>query len=161
MLVPAAFLTLLLFPGACTQEASQDTSATTAESPPQTAEAPPDQLPLPEIMRELERDMAAVAAALWNEQPDGVVAPARRVADHPSVTVEYRTAIQEELGDDFVNFVRWDGQVHDEAARLAERAEEGASIAELLELHYDVARRCIGCHTDYRARLQPVLAPLR
>ena len=145
----------------CTDELPEEAETTSADSPQVHTETQPDQLPLPDIMRGLERDMAAVGAGLWMEDPQAVAAAARRVAEHPSTTLEYRQAIQEELGDHFPTFVEYDQEVHNAARFLAERAEAGAPIAELLGLRHEVARGCVGCHTGFRSRLQPTMDRLR
>ncbi len=147
--------------GSCAEEMADEAATLAADSPQVQTEPQPDQLPLPEIMVDLERDMAAVGAGLWTEDPQVIAAAARRVAEHPSTTLEYRQAIQEELGDHFPTFVGYDEDVHDAARLLAERAEAGAPIAELLELHHEVARGCVGCHTAFRGRLQPAMDRLR
>lgn len=159
--VTLAALIVAFVVGACAEEPSEDTEEAVADSPQQAAEARPDQLPLPEIMQALERDMAAAAAGLWIEDPQAIAAAARRVADHPSVTVEYRAVIQEELGDEFPAFVEYDQEVHHTAMILAEGAEAEAPIAELLERHHEVARGCVGCHTAFRSRLETALTRLR
>ena len=147
--------------GSCAEEVAEEAGTLAVDSPQVQTEPQPDQLPLPDIMQDLERDMAAVAAGLWMEDPQAVAAAARRVAEHPSTTLEYRQAIQEELGDHFPTFVGYDQEVHDAARLLAERAEAGAPIAELLELRHEAARGCVGCHTAYRSRLQPAMDRLR
>jgi hypothetical protein len=147
--------------GSCADEPPGAVETSTADSHQVSAEPQPDQLPLPAIMRSLERDMAAVDAGLWLENPQAVAAAAHRVAEHPSVTLEYRAAIQEELGDHFPAFVEYDQEVHDTAQLLAERAKAGAAIGELLELQHAVARGCVGCHTAFRSRLQPAMDRLR
>ncbi len=147
--------------GSCAEEMAEEAATLGADSPQVHTETQPDQLPLPDIMRGLERDMAAVAAGLWIEDPQAVAAAARRVAEHPSTTLEYRQAIQEELGDHFPTFVEYDQEVHNAARFLAERAEAGAPIAELLGLRHEVARGCVGCHTGFRSRLQPTMDRLR
>jgi hypothetical protein len=147
--------------GSCVNGPSEETQPSAADSPQVPTQPPSDQLPLPAIMRGLERDMAVVDAGLWMENAQAVAAAARRVAEHPSVTLEYRQAIQEELGDEFPAFVAFDHEVHDAARLVAERAEAGASMAELLESQHEVARRCVACHTDFRSRLQPAMDRLR
>ena len=156
-----AGLYLAFVAGSCVDEPSEETRPPAADSPQMPAQPQPDQLPLPAIMRGLERDMAAVDAGLWMENPQAVAAAARRVAEHPSVTLEYREAIQEALGDEFPAFVAYDQEVHDAAQLVAERAEAGAPIAELLEFQHEVARGCVGCHTEFRTRLQPAMDRLR
>ncbi len=146
--------------GSCTDEIPEEAEAT-ADSPQVQTGPQPDQLPLPALMRGLERDMGAVAAGLWMEDPRAVAGAAHRVAEHPSTTLEYRQAIQEALGDHFPTFAEYDQEVHDAARVLAARAEAGAPIAELLELRHEVARGCVSCHTAYRSRLQPAMDPLR
>jgi hypothetical protein len=145
----------------CTAEPSERSETTSAGALQEQTESQPDQLPLPEIMRDLERDMAAIGSALWMEDFPAVTAAARRVADHPSTSVEYRQAIQEELGGDFPTFVEYDQKVHFAALLLAERAEASAPISELLELQHAVAQGCIGCHAGFRSRLQPAMDRLR
>jgi hypothetical protein len=146
--------------GSCTDEIPEEAEAT-ADSPQVQTGPQPDQLPLPALMRGLERDMAAVAAGLWMEDPRAVAEAAQRVAEHPSTTLEYRQAIQEALGDHFPTFVEYDQEVHHAARVLGERAEAGAPIAELLGLQHEVARGCVGCHTDFRNRLEPAMDRLR
>jgi hypothetical protein len=147
--------------GSCTDGIPEAAEAPTLDSPQLQEETQPNQLPLPALMRGLERDMAAVAAGLWMEDLRAVAEAAHRVAEHPSTTLEYRQAIQEALGDHFPTFVEYDQEVHHAARVLAERAEAGASIAELLGLQHEVARGCIGCHTDFRNRLEPTMDRLR
>lgn len=156
-----AGLLLAFVVGSCGDEPSEETHPSAADSLRVPGQPQPDQLPLPAIMRGLERDMAAVDAGLWMENPQAVAAAARRVAEHPSVTLEYRQAIQDELGDEFPAFVAYDQEVHDAARLVAERAEAGVPIAELLESQHAVARGCVGCHTDFRSRLQPAMDRLR
>lgn len=147
--------------GSCADEPAEETERSTADSPQVQPETQPDQLPLPAIMQDLQRDMALVDAGLWMEDPQAVAAAAQRVADHPSTTLVYREAIQAELGEDFPAFVEYDQGVHDAARLLAERARAETPIAELLELQHEVARGCVGCHTDFRGRLQPAMDRLR
>jgi hypothetical protein len=147
--------------GSCTDELPEGAQTTPADSPQVESEAPADQLPLPDLMQSLERDMGAVWAGLWMEEPEAVAAAARRVAEHPPTTLVYRQAIQEELGDLFPAFVQYDQEVHETAQLLADRAETGTPIAELLELQHEVARGCVDCHTGFRSRLQPAMDRLR
>ncbi len=147
--------------GSCTDELPEEIPPSAADSPQVSEQPQSGLLPLPAIMRGLERDMAAVDAGLWMEDSRTVAEAAHRVAEHPSTTLEYREAIQGELGDRFPTFVEYDQGVHDAARFLAERAESGAPVAELLELQHEVARGCVGCHTDFRSRLQPAMDRLR
>jgi hypothetical protein len=147
--------------GSCADGPAEEAETPTLDSPQVQEGTEPNQLPLPALMRGLERDMAAVGTGLWMEDPQAVAEAAHRVAEHPSTTLEYRQAIQEALGDQFPAFVEYDQAVHHSARLLAERAEAGAAIGELLELQHEVARGCVGCHTAFRSRLQPAMDRLR
>lgn len=117
----------------------------------------PANLPLKAIMQGLDADMAAVARALWLEDPSGVGAAATRVADHPRVTPDQMAAIQATLGPDFSAFVEYDHAVHEAAVALAAAAAEGATPTELLAGVVSIQEGCVNCHTAFRARVSAAL----
>src|SRR5690606_9352298 len=114
--------------------------------------AAPDGPPLLEIMRDLERDLAAVSSAIWREDGPGLAAAAGRVADHPRVGLDERTRIQAKLGTDFGRFAAADHAVHETALRLVAAAESG-EIAAVLDAKAELDRGCVSCHQQFRERL--------
>lgn len=115
-------------------------------------------LPLREIMQALGADMNAAATAVWADDRAGLAAAARRIADHPPVTAEQRSAIQAALGADFPGFVRYDQAVHGAAVELAARADSGVAMSALLQPITRIQQGCVGCHESFRARVAPALA---
>lgn len=146
----------------CTSEPAVDEDVI-AEDPhlsqaPAPGEAPAN-LPLKAIMQGLDADMAALAHALWLEDPAAVGAAAARVADHPRVTPEQMATIQATLGPDFAAFVEYDHAVHDAAVALASAASEGATPAGLLAGTVVIQEGCVACHSAFRARVSGALTP--
>lgn len=149
------------------REGSPGGAGPAAEVPPAAADAHADHgaaapgapvLPLKEIMRGLDADLAGALGALWVEDAAGVAAAARRVADHPRVPPEEMARIQAALGEEFASFVGFDQAVHGAAVALAERAEGVAPPAELLAGVARIQEGCVGCHTAFRPRVSAALA---
>lgn len=87
------------------------------------------------------------------EELDTIAAASRRVADHPKVTSEDRTAIQTSIGQEFAAFVAFDQDVHAAAIELVDAATDGATIADLLATYVRIQDGCVGCHDRFRARV--------
>ncbi|HSM59173.1 MAG TPA: hypothetical protein VK849_00190 [Longimicrobiales bacterium] len=137
--------------------------AETAASVPaeDTAEAAPapKTMVLKAIMTALAADMGTVAAGFWVEDLETVSRAAGAIADHPRVPPEQMAAIQRELGARFTEFVAFDRSVHDLAVELRDGAAAMRPAGELAPLFSEITAACLACHTSFRARLVPILAP--
>ena len=109
-------------------------------------------------MRGLEAEMAAMAHALWLEDPAAVAAAAARVADHAKVRSEQMGVIQSTLGQEFAAFVHHDQTVHEAAVAVGAAAGAGAAPGDLLAGVVAVQGGCVACHTAFRARVSAALA---
>jgi mono/diheme cytochrome c family protein len=118
-----------------------------------SAASPTGVLPLVEIMRRLEADLADVAHGIWVEDPGTVRDAAGRIAAHPRVPPEQMATIRSTLGDELAAFAAMDGSVHDASVALAEAAEAGAATAELFAGYQRIQEGCLGCHAAFRARV--------
>ena len=114
-------------------------------------------LPLKEIMRGLEADLAEVAHGLWVEDHEAVGAAASRIAEHPKVTPGQMGTIQTELAAEFPVFVEQDQSVHDAAVGLAKAADAAATTAELFGIYLRIQQGCMSYHATFRARVTEVL----
>ena len=136
-------------------------TATSCQEPPRaetefTEPAPLEsvpavRLPLKEIMRGLETDLASVAHGIWIEDHEVVGTAARRIADHPKVSPEQMDAIHTALGDEFPAFVLQDQAVHDAAVELVEAADSGHATAESFDIYVRMQQGCMSCHAAFRA----------
>lgn len=128
-------------------------AAESAEAPV----VPPETLPLVEIMRALENDLAEATHGLWVDDRAVVASAAGRIADHPRVTAEQMGIIQQTLGDEFPAFAGMDQRVHDGAVALA-GAAASVTPAELMSRLVEVQQGCLACHVSFRTRISEALA---
>ncbi len=117
----------------------------------------PSNLPLREIMRGLEADLAAVAHGIWTEDHEAVRTAAKRIAEHPKVIPEQVAAIQAALGGEFPAFVQHDQAVHGAAMDLVEAVDSSRTTSELFTVFTRVQQGCMSCHSGFRSRVAEAL----
>ena len=152
----AGFLSMVCF--SCEGQPAEKTA------PPESrrSEAPtPANLPLKEIMRGLESDLAELSHGIWMEDHGAAGAAAGRIASHPKVTPEEMAAIQASLQDEFPSFVQMDLKVHDAAVAFADAAEASEDWAELFAGSLQIQHGCFSCHETYRTRVSQALESVR
>jgi cytochrome c556 len=110
------------------------------------------------LMVGLAQDMSRISTGLWHEDADLVQEGASSIANHPRIPPDQIAKIKKALGEEFKNFVRYDKDVHDTATELV-RAAEARDWSGILTKQTELRDGCVGCHTAYRERLRPVLAP--
>jgi cytochrome c556 len=125
---------------------------------PQTTADTTDTKRLRLLMVGLAQDMARINTGIWHEDPDLVRQGAASIANHPRIPPDQIAKIKKALGQEFQNFVRFDKAVHGTATELV-RAAEARNWSGVLSTYTELRDGCFGCHTAYRERLQPVLAP--
>lgn len=118
----------------------------------------PANLPLKEIMRGLEGDLAALAHGLWIEDGEAVRKAAMKIADHPKVLPTQIVVIQGELGSDFPTFVGQDQAVHGAAVALAVAADSMLAVSDLFDGFLRIQQGCLSCHVAFRARVSEALS---
>lgn len=117
----------------------------------------PSNLPLREIMRGLEADLAAVAHGIWTEDHEAVRTAAKRIAEHPKVSPEQVAAIQAALGGEFSAFVQHDQAVHGAAMSLVGAVDSSPTTSELFSVFTRVQQGCMSCHSGFRSRVAEAL----
>lgn len=110
------------------------------------------------LMVGLAQDMARINTGLWHEDYDLIRQGAASIANHPKIPPAQITKIKGALGNEFQNFVRFDKIVHGKAKELVSAAE-ARDWSGVLTTYTQIRDGCLGCHTAYRERLRPVLAP--
>jgi len=110
------------------------------------------------LMVGLAQDMSRISTGLWHEDADLVQEGASSIANHPRIPPDQIAKIKKALGEEFENFVRYDKDGHDTATELV-RAAEARDWSGMLTKQTELRDGCVGCHTAYRERLRPVLAP--
>ena len=124
-----------------------------------SAASPPDSTkPLRPLMVELAQDMDRIATGLWHEDYDLIEEGAQSIAHHPKIPPSQLAKIKEALGREFNGFVSMDKSVHTTATELVQAAR-ARNWSAVLDTHERLKRGCTSCHTAYRERLRPVLAP--
>ena len=140
--------------GSSCAEAPEETAPSEPDS---AASARPSNLPLREIMRGLETDLAAVAHGIWIGDHEVVRTAANRIAEHPRVIPEQVAVIQAALGDEFPAFVQQDKAVHDAALELVEAVDSSRTTSELFGIFAGVQQGCMSCHSGFQARVVEAL----
>lgn len=109
-------------------------------------------------MAGLAQDMARINTGIWHGDFGLVEQGATSIANHPRIPPEQIAKIKKALGREFQNFVRFDKDVHGTATKLVSAAE-ARDWSGVLSRYTELRDGCVGCHTAYRDRLRPVLAP--
>jgi hypothetical protein len=109
-------------------------------------------------MAALEADLADVAHGIWIDDAGVVSEAATRIADHPRVPPDQMSTIQALLGQEFGAFVQMDRQVHDDAVALAEAADSGRPLPDLLGHAIQIQNGCLACHMAFRPQVSEALA---
>ncbi len=110
------------------------------------------------LMVELAQDMDRITTGLWHEDYGLIEEGARSIATHPKISPEQLAKIKKSLGGGFQGFVSMDKAVHKSATELVDAAQ-ARDWSKVLDVHERLKRGCTSCHTTYRERLRPVLAP--
>lgn len=108
------------------------------------------------LMVGLAQDMARVNTGIWHEDYDLIRQGAANIANHPKISPKQIAKIKKTLGTEFQNFVGFDKAVHSTSSELVSAAE-ARNWSGVLEKSDQIRDGCVGCHTAYRDRLQPVL----
>lgn len=130
---------------------SPQTSETASGAPP-----PDTTKPLRPLMVGLAQDMDRIATGLWHEDYDLIAQGAEGIAGHPKIPPGQLAEIKKALGNEFQTFVEYDKTVHRTASTLVDAAT-ARDWSGIVEAHEQLQRGCMGCHTAFRDRLQPVL----
>lgn len=112
------------------------------------------------LMVELAQDMDRITTGLWHEDYGLIEEGARSIATHPKISPEQLAKIKKTLGNEFQGFVSMDKGVHGSATELVSAAE-ARDWSSVLTKYTELRDGCVGCHTAYRERLRPVLAPTK
>lgn len=118
-----------------------------------------DTKPLRLLMVGLAQDMARINTGIWHDDFGLVEQGASSIANHPRIPPHQIAKIKKALGREFQNFVRFDKAVHGTATELVSAAE-ARDWSGVLSRYTELRDGCVGCHTAYRDRLRPVLAPV-
>jgi len=118
----------------------------------------PSNLPVKDLMRGLEDDLATVAHGIWRDDSESVELGAGRIAGHPRATSDQVAIIQATLGSEFGSFVQLDQGVHQAAADLAQLAADSAPSSQLFDQFVRVQEGCFSCHTQFRSRVSEALS---
>lgn len=110
------------------------------------------------LMVGLAQDMSRINTGLWHEDYELIREGAASIANHPKIPPGQIAKIKNALGQEFQNFVRFDKSVHGTAMELVSAAE-ARDWSTVLTKQTELRDGCVGCHTAYRDRLRPVLAP--
>lgn len=129
-------------------------------TPPATSADTTDTERLRPLMVALGQDMDRISTGLWYENYRLIEEGARSIANHPRISPEDLATIKETLGQEFQGFVSMDKAVHGSATELVSAAE-ARDWSGVLTKYTELRDGCLGCHTAYRERLQPVLAPTK
>ncbi len=108
---------------------------------------------LHEIMHELGEQMLALTDGLLHDDADAVVHSAAAIADHAPISQDELERIRHVLGDEMAGFEALDKASHAAAVRVHEAAKAGRTDDVITRLG-DLQRTCVGCHTQYRERLE-------
>lgn len=114
--------------------------------------------PLRLLMAGLAQDMARINTGIWYEDYDLMEQGGTAIANHPKIPPAQIAKIKKALGTEFKAFVQYDQTVHNTAVELAEAASD-RNLTAVLDAYTRIRNGCTGCHTAYRDRLRPVLAP--
>ena len=114
--------------------------------------------PLRLLMVGLAQDMARINTGIWHEDYDLMAQGGEAIANHPKIPKAQIAKIKKALGTEFTTFVQYDQTVHKTAVALAEAAVE-QDLSGVLGAYTRMRNSCVGCHTAFRDRLRPVLAP--
>jgi cytochrome c556 len=144
----------LLLVGAVLVSMALPVTSTASTVPTDTVETKPLRL----LMVGLAQDMDRINTGIWHEDYDLIREGASSIANHPRIPPDQVAKIKKALGPDFQNFVRYDKTVHKTATELV-TAAEARDWSGVLSAHTRIRDGCVGCHTAYRDRLRPVLAP--
>lgn len=144
------FVALLLIGGTLVSSSR----STSARAPADTTDTKRLRL----LMVGLAQDMSRINTGLWHEDYELIREGAAAIANHPKIPPGQITKIKTELGPEFQNFVRFDKNVHGTATELVSAAE-ARDWSAMLTKQTELRDGCVGCHTAYRDRLRPVLAP--
>jgi cytochrome c556 len=136
------------------REIPEETAPSQTDS---AASAKPSNLPLREIMRGLETDLAAVAHGIWIGDHEVVRTAATRIAEHPRVIPEQVAVLQAALGDEFPAFVQQDKAVHYGALDLVGAVDASRTTSELFGIFASVQQGCMSCHSGFQARVAEAL----
>jgi cytochrome c556 len=115
-----------------------------------------DTKPLRLLMVGLAQDMSRINTGLWHEDYDLIRQGAANIANHPKIPPKQIAKIKKTLGTEFQNFVGFDKAVHSTSSELVSAAE-ARNWSGVLKKYDQIRDGCVGCHTAYRDRLQPVL----
>jgi cytochrome c556 len=110
------------------------------------------------LMVGLAQDMARINTGLWHEDYGLIREGASAIANHPKIPPEQIAKIKRALGDQFQAFVKYDKGVHRTASKMVSAAE-ARNWSAVLDHYTRIRDGCLGCHTAYRERLRPALAP--
>ena len=117
----------------------------------------PSNLPLVEVMRGLESDLANVAHGIWTRDPEAVRVAAIRIAEHPKVAPEQVSIIRRELEREFVVFAQHDQVVHKTAVDLAAAVDSSSNLLGLFEIYRRIEQGCMSCHNAFQTRVSEAL----
>ena len=120
------------------------------------ADTPEGTRPLISLMVALGQDVSRVNDGIWREDFEMVRLGAHAIAAHPRVTPEEMEAIKGALGDQFTEFVQFDGLVHGRAEQLAEAAAE-QNMDRVLALKIEMENGCVNCHATFRGEVRQAL----
>ncbi len=110
-------------------------------------------LALRAIMRDMGKDIAAIADGLLREDYDTVERAANRLASHPQPPAEERSQIIGWLGPRAARFRGYDEQAQGHAKALAAAAHARQPEA-ALEAFHKLQSACMACHTEFRGPLR-------
>jgi cytochrome c556 len=154
LLTTAGALCLHLFWTSAPAPSVSPSPAFSVSPTPDTVETKPLRL----LMVGLAQDMDRINTGLWHEDFDLMRQGAAAIADHPKIPPEQMATIKMALENEAETFVQYDKTVHKTASELAEAAADD-NLSRVLDAYTRLRDGCVGCHTAYRDRLRPVLAP--
>lgn len=104
---------------------------------------------LPTIMRLLSADIQLINEGIYTENYNLIEQGATAINEHPPLSEETRSLLQETLGNRMQAFGQYDKLVHDTADSLRNVAQH-QDMGRVLEQYQIIQRGCVSCHEVFR-----------
>ncbi|MEX2584838.1 MAG: hypothetical protein WD315_00500 [Balneolaceae bacterium] len=104
---------------------------------------------LPTIMRLLSADIQLINEGIYTENYNLIEQGAAAINEHPPLSEETRSLLQETLGNRMQAFGQYDKLVHDTADSLRNVAQH-QDMGRVLEQYQIIQRGCVSCHEVFR-----------